>query len=298
MRGYSAHGGSLETLPGVGLPGKGCYRVYRVPQILSVSPPPRGETETSVFWHSGAGVASGNVPFTWHGILPATGRGLSVFALKGCSSVPLAFLFCCAGSSCSPELLRCQRNFLWSGGPVQFVSLPGLSLWFFRTCLGFRGTPSDIRVALSCFRMRSLSSSLPRLGGLGDSMLCLFLALGCGVLYFRQGFCDEPSGPSLTPRFAGFTVPAQPTRDNRNGRLLYPVRGGQRLPGPLWLRIVSDASDSLSAAQCNGKELSKTTVSFWLRMPLSRESCLSATERSVSCPLSSVLSYYCSVSSL
>ena len=32
------------------------------------------------------------------------------------------------------------------------------------------------------------------------------------------------SGPSLTPRFAGFTVPARPTRDNRNGRMLYPVQ--------------------------------------------------------------------------
>ena len=43
-----------------------------------------------------------------------------------------------------------------------------------------------------------------------------FLVRGCGVLYFRHRFC--------APRFAGFTVPAQPTRDNRNGRLLYPVR--------------------------------------------------------------------------
>ena len=51
-----------------------------------------------------------------------------------------------------------------------------------------------------------------------------FLERGCGVLYFRHGFCAEHSGPYLVPRFAGFTVLAQPTRDNRNGRLLYPVR--------------------------------------------------------------------------
>ena len=38
-------------------------------------PSPGGETESSVFGHSGTGVASGNVPSTWHGILPATGRG-------------------------------------------------------------------------------------------------------------------------------------------------------------------------------------------------------------------------------
>ena len=52
------------------------------------------------------------------------------------------------------------------------------------------------------------------------------------------------------------------------------------------------------ATGCNRKELSKTTVSFWLRLPSSRECCLSATERSVSCPLSLVLFCYRSVSSL
>ena len=52
------------------------------------------------------------------------------------------------------------------------------------------------------------------------------------------------------------------------------------------------------AAWCNMKEFSKTTVSFWLRMPLSRVCRLSVTERSVSCPLSSVRSCYRSVSSL
>ena len=51
-----------------------------------------------------------------------------------------------------------------------------------------------------------------------------FLERGWGVLCFRHGFCGEDSGPSLAPRFAGFTIQAQPTRDNRNGRRLYPVR--------------------------------------------------------------------------
>ena len=69
----------------------------------------------------------------------------------------------------------------------------------------------------------------------------------------------------------------------------YFLCGRSGVPGPLWLRIVSDASGSLFAVRCNRKELSKTTVSFWLRMPLSWESCLSATGRSVSCPLSSLL---------
>ena len=71
-----------------------------------------------------------------------------------------------------------------------------------------------------------------------------FLERGWCVLCFRHGFCGEDSGASLAPRFAGFTVPAQPTRDNRSGKLLYPA-GGRVLPGPFRLHIVSDASGSL-----------------------------------------------------
>ena len=87
------------------------------------------------------------------------------------------------------------------------------------------------------------------------------------------------------------------TRDNRNGRLLYPVRA-VRCYLAAGLRIVSDASGSFFAAGCSTKELSKTTVSSWLRMPLSRVSQLSAPEWSVLCPLSSVRSCCRSVSSL
>ena len=49
--------------------------------------------------------------------------------------------------------------------------------------------------------------------------------------------------PFLAPRFAGFTVPARPTRDNRNGRLIS-CAGGQVLPVPLGLRIVRDVIGS------------------------------------------------------
>ena len=113
------------------------------------------------------------------------------------------------------------------GALSSFVTLPGLSLWFFRTCLGLRGAPLDIRSAFFCFGLRSSSWPLPRLGILGYSMLSFPGSLswrGWSVLCFRHGFCGEDSIPSLAPRFAGFTVPAQPARDNRNGRLFYPVR--------------------------------------------------------------------------
>ena len=68
-------------------------------------------------------------------------------------------------------------------------------------------------------------------------------SLGEVFFAFVTGFLAKTQDPSLAPRFAGFTVPAQPTRDNCNGRLISCV-GGQVLPGPLGLRIVGDASGS------------------------------------------------------
>ena len=138
---------------------------------------------------------------------------------------------------------------MWSGGPVQFVTLPGLSLWFFRTCLGFRGTLPDIRVALSGFWMRSSSSPLPRLGVLGDSTLCLFLArfpdvrLWCPLLLsqvlwqtFRPLPCSSVCGLYCTG----------PTNARQSQwETVISCVDGQGLPGSLWLRIVSDASGSL-----------------------------------------------------
>ena len=73
------------------------------------------------------------------------------------------------------------------------------------------------------------------------------------------------------------------TRDNRNGRLLYPVRAVR-------CSLVRFAAHRqrcvrfLFAAGCRAKELSKTTVSFWLRMPLPRVCRLSVTRRSVCVP--------------
>ena len=61
----------------------------------------------------------------------------------------------------------------------------------------------------------------------GYSMLCLSVALsrswGGLSFAFVSGFVEK-TVPSLAPRFVGFTVLAQPMQDNRNGRLLYPVR--------------------------------------------------------------------------
>ena len=73
------------------------------------------------------------------------------------------------------------------------------------------------------------------------------------------------------------------TRDNCNGRLFYPVRA-VRCYLNRFAAHRQRCERFLFAAGCNTKELSKTTVSFWLRMPLSRVCRLSVTERSVCAP--------------
>ena len=128
---------------------------------------------------------------------PAPGQGLSVSAFKGCSSALKVFLFRSAGSSHSTKLLRYQRNFLWSGGPVQLVTLRGLSLWFFRTCLGLRGAPLDIQGALFCFGMRA--SSLLCLGWAPWVIPCYVFSWSGGVVSFAfvTSFVAKTQAPPL-----------------------------------------------------------------------------------------------------
>ena len=149
------------------------------------------------------------------------------------------------------------------------------------------------------FWMHSSSWPLPRLDALGIPCYVFqwlsFQERRWVVLCFHHGLCGEDSGPFVAPRFAGFTVPAQPTRVNRNRRLLYPVRAVR------W-SCLGGASSAMRAvhvaAGCSIKEGSTISVSFWLRMPLARGCWVSVMERSVLCPLSSVHSCCRSVSSL
>ena len=137
---------------------------------------------------------------------------------------------------------------MWSGGPVQIVTLPWLSLWFFRTCLGFRGTPPDIRVTLSCFGMRSSSSPLPRLGASGDSMLCLFLALfpgarlWCPLLSSRVLW--RTLGPLPCSSVCRLYCTGPTNAKQSQWETVIFCAAGRGLPCPLWLRIFSDASGS------------------------------------------------------
>ena len=95
---------------------------------------------------------------------------------------------------------------------------------------------------------------------------------------FVTGFVAKTQDPSsLAPRFEGFTVPALTNaRKNRNGRLLCPVRAvkvylDRTAPHrPRCERLFVTAGRSK-------KEISKTTVSFWLRKTISRAYELSGT---------------------
>ena len=88
----------------------------------------------------------------------------------------------------------------------------------------------------------------------------------------------------LAPRFEGFSVPALPNaRNNRNGRLLCPV----------WaVRCYLDRTAPhrprcerfFVTAGRSKKEISKTTVSFWLRKTISRAYELSGTALPVPAP--------------
>ena len=132
-----------------------------------------------------------------------------------------------------------------------FVTLPRLSLWF------FSGAPPAIRSAFFCFGIRSSSWPLPRLGALGFSMLCLFLALfpGAGVR------CPLLSSRVLWRRLrplpcssvCGFHCTGPTNARHSQWETVISCADGQVLPGPLGLRIVSDASGSLLPRGITGR---------------------------------------------
>ena len=102
---------------------------------------------------------------------------------------------------------------------------------------------------------------------------------------YVTGFVAKTQDPSsLAPWFEGFSVPALPnTRNNRNGRLLCPVRAVRgyldrtAAHRPRCDRLFVTAGRSK-------KEISKTTVSFWLRKTISCAYELSGTALPVPAP--------------
>ena len=151
MRWSYTHGGSLAALPVVGLLGKGCWRIVRVPQILCLTPLP-GVRSRLLFLASRYGRCSRqrHLHVAWN---PPLSRA------RDWPSLPLRV------AALSLKLSRCEVlgphvllsyyvARVISRGPgvlSSLVTLPGLSLWFFRTLLGLRGAPLDIRSAFFLF---------------------------------------------------------------------------------------------------------------------------------------------------
>ena len=143
----------------------------------------------------------------------------------------------------------------------------------------------------SVFLPRKLSSywPLPRLSVSVNSTLCRIEShtrdWGEVSFAFVTGFVAKTQDPSsLAPRFEGFSVPALTNaRKNRNGRLLCLVRAvkvylDRTAPHrPRCERLFVTAGRSK-------KEISKTTVSFWLRKTISRAYELSGTALPVPAP--------------
>ena len=227
MRWSYPHGGSLAALPEVGLLGKGCWRIVRVLQILCLTPLP-GVRSRLLFLASRYGRCSRqrHLHVAWN---PPLSRA------RYCLSLPLRV------ATLSLKLSRSEvpgPHVLLSNYVARIISCgPGVlssfchPSWVVSLVLqNLIGAPPDIRRAFFWFWKRSSSWPLPRLGILGCSMLCFFVALfpGAGVrcpfLSSRASWQRLRSPPPLLLGLRASLYRPNQTRDNRNGRLLYPVQ--------------------------------------------------------------------------
>ena len=198
-------------------------------------------------------------------------KGLSVSAVKGYSSA-LSSVLALKGRdlSASREITMLLRSFARSVNPVELrppawdvflvlQSLTGAPYEPLRTC-------EEHFLAQKMLFLLALASG-KRIGELHALSYHVSHTRNWGEVSFSYvtGFVAKTLDPSsLAPRFEGFSVPALPNaRNNRNGRLLRPVRAVRRYLGrtaahrPRCDRLFVTAGRSK-------KEISKTTASFWL----------------------------------
>ena len=231
-------------------------------------------------WCRGRGVAPVNatipvvVDFLIHLRLD---KGLSVSAVKGYSSA-LNSVLALKGRdlAASREIAMLLRNFARSVEPVELhppawdvslvlQSLTGAPYEPLRTC-------EERFLAQKMLFLLALASA-KRIGELHALLHRVSHTRNWGEVAFSYvtGFVAKTQDPSsLAPRFEGFSVPALPNaRKNHNGRLLCPVRA---------FRCYLDRTAAhrprcerlfVTAGRIK-KEISKTTVSFWLRKSISR----------------------------
>ena len=192
---------------------------------------------------------------------------------------------------------------MWSGGPVQFCHPSWVVSLVLQNLIGAPWSSSGHTkcVFLILKALFILASALA--GRIGCSMLCLFVALfpgagvGCPLLSSRASLRRLRAPPPLL-----LGLRASLYRPNQREIIAmgdcYILCGRSGVTWSAWAAHRQRCERFLFAAGCSMKELSKTTVSFWLRMLLSRVCRLSVTERSVLCPLRSVRSCCRSVSSV
>ena len=218
-------------------------------------------------------------------------KGLSVSAVKGyCSALNLVLALKGRDLAASREITTLLRSFARSVNPVELrppawdvslvlQSLTGAPYEPLRTC-------EERFLAQKTLFLLALASA-KRIGELHALSYRVSHTRDWGEVSFAfvTGFVAKTQDPSsLAPRFEGFTVPALTNaRKNRNGRLLCPVRAvkvylDRTAPHrPRCERLFVTAGRSK-------KEISKTTVSFWLRKTISRAYELSGTALPVPAP--------------
>ena len=239
-------------------------------------------------WCRGRGVAPVNatVPVVVDFLIHVRqDKGLSVSAVKGYCSALNSVL---ALKGC--EITMLLRSFARSVIPVELrppawdvslvlQSLTGAPYEPLRTCEErFLAQKTLFLLALATAKrigeLHALSYRVSHTRNWGEVSFSFVI----GLLAKTQ----DPS--SLAPRFEGFSVPALPNaRNNRNGRLLCPVRA---------VKVYLDRTAPhrprcerfFVTAGRSKKEIVKTTVSFWLRKTISRSYELSGTALPVPAP--------------
>ena len=218
-------------------------------------------------------------------------KGLSVSAVKGyCSALNSVLALKGLDLAASREITTLLRSFARSVNPVELrppawdvslvlQSLTGAPYEPLRTC-------EERFLAQKTLFLLALASA-KRIGELHALSYRVSHTRDWGEVSFAfvTGFVAKTQDPSsLAPRFEGFSVPGLTNaRKNRNGRLLCPVRAvkvylDRTAPHrPRCERLFVTAGRSK-------KEISKTTVSFWLRKTLSRAYELSGTALPVPAP--------------
>ena len=221
-------------------------------------------------------------------------KGLSVSAVKGyCSALNSVLALKGRDLAASREIMTLLRSFSRSVNPVELrppawdvslvlQSLTGAPYEPLRTC-------EERFLAQKTLFLLALASA-KRIGALHALSYRVSHTRNLGEVSFSfvTGFVAKTQDPSsLAPRFEGFSVPALPNaRNNRNGRLLCPVRA---------VKVYLDRTAPhrprcerfFVTAGRSKKEIAKTTVSFWLRKTISRAYELPGTALPVPAPPSS-----------